>query len=966
MANTIKIKRGSGSDPSASSMVLGEPVLRTDTAELFFKKDDGSVAKVSGGGGGPDFKYLALRNAANNGAASFPGDDFTLVTSGTTTAKTPTAANTLLVSVSGVIQQPNTGTSTSGITGFIVDGSRIKFGSNIPAAPDFILYQESGGIGEPSDNTVSLAKLTASGTASSSTFLRGDNTWSTITSYTHPNHSGEVTSSGDGATTIASNVVDEDNLKISNSGSNGQFLQKQSGNSGGLTWETVDLTALSASNLTSGTVPDARFPSTLPAASGTNLTALNASNISSGTIAAARVATLNQNTTGSAATLTTARNIGGVSFNGSANIDLPGVNAAGNQNTSGTSAGLTGTPNITVADVVAASVTTSGVTNLSGELRANANVKISNVGPKISLVDTNNDDDFEIKNNNGVFTVRDATNSVDRFTINSEGNISAGGTITSTFSGSGAALTSLNANNLSSGTVAAARLDEATTQSAGNNSTKIATTAFVSTAVTNLIGGAPGALDTLNELAAAINDDSSFASTVTTSLGTKLNTSGGTLTGDVTFQGATSGRDILWDKSGNIFHFKDNAGAQFGDHTDLKIFHDGSNSQIREEGTGNLMLITDNQIRFEKASPGTAIASFNVDNACELYFQGSKTFETISGGATVTGQLYVTAELNLINGSSNAARFIDCGLGDNNALTIRGTSGGDASHETLAKFIRNGACELYFDTDKRFETQATGCKIHQGNSAYGLNISGSEDGKMKLSGSSNPYIRFQEGSTDKAYIQWNASGYVELRNQEDGSTLFIKDALTFAQSVGGTEHTIWHSGNDGSGSGLDADTLDGVQAGGFLRADAADAASGDITFSGGAGAATIGANSDIRLHNGTWSGDFGAKIQHHDNTLFLQGGSGGIKLRNAAGTKQLIMNGDGHFFPAQNNAYDLGTSGNRWRDLYIMDLQLSNEGKTNDVDGTWGDWTLQEGEENIFMINNRSGKKYKMALQEVS
>ena len=50
------------------------------------------------------------------------------------------------------------------------------------------------------------------------------------------------------------------------------------------------------------------------------------------------IGTLNQNTTGSAATLTTARTIGGVSFNGSANINLPGVNASGNQNTSGTAA----------------------------------------------------------------------------------------------------------------------------------------------------------------------------------------------------------------------------------------------------------------------------------------------------------------------------------------------------------------------------------------------------------------------------------------------------------------------------------------------------------------------------------------------------------------------------------------------------------------------------------------------------
>ena len=59
--------------------------------------------------------------------------------------------------------------------------------------------------------------------------------------YTHPNHSGEVTSTADGAQVIASDVVDEDNLKISNAGTNGQYLQKQSGNTGGLTWADVTI-----------------------------------------------------------------------------------------------------------------------------------------------------------------------------------------------------------------------------------------------------------------------------------------------------------------------------------------------------------------------------------------------------------------------------------------------------------------------------------------------------------------------------------------------------------------------------------------------------------------------------------------------------------------------------------------------------------------------------------------------------
>ena len=60
-----------------------------------------------------------------------------------------------------------------------------------------------------------------------------------MTQYVHPNHSGEVTSTADGATVIADNIVDEANLKISNAGTNGYFLQKQSGNTGGLTWAEV-------------------------------------------------------------------------------------------------------------------------------------------------------------------------------------------------------------------------------------------------------------------------------------------------------------------------------------------------------------------------------------------------------------------------------------------------------------------------------------------------------------------------------------------------------------------------------------------------------------------------------------------------------------------------------------------------------------------------------------------------------
>ena len=114
---------------------------------------------------------------------------------------------------------------------------------------------------------------------------------------------------------------------------------------------------------------------------GANITALSGSNIASGTVAAARVATLNQDTTGNAATATileTTRAIGGVNFNGSAAINLPGVNESGNQNTSGTAAGLSGSPTITVAKV---NVGTAATIHSTGGITAGIVTATSFVGP---------------------------------------------------------------------------------------------------------------------------------------------------------------------------------------------------------------------------------------------------------------------------------------------------------------------------------------------------------------------------------------------------------------------------------------------------------------------------------------------------------------------------------------------------------------------------------------------------------
>ena len=65
MANVIKHKRGSGSDPVASDLVVGEVAIRTDVGKLFTKMDNGSVAEIAGGGS--DIAINTLSSSSGTG-----------------------------------------------------------------------------------------------------------------------------------------------------------------------------------------------------------------------------------------------------------------------------------------------------------------------------------------------------------------------------------------------------------------------------------------------------------------------------------------------------------------------------------------------------------------------------------------------------------------------------------------------------------------------------------------------------------------------------------------------------------------------------------------------------------------------------------------------------------------------------------------------------------------------------------
>lgn len=188
-------------------------------------------------------------------ASSFNGSltSFALASGGVTI--TPAKSGQLLVGVNGVIQQPD----DTGANGFKVSGSNIVF-SSPPASGDAFwgVYQgQEVDIGIPSSDTVNSTHLTSNSVTTAKIVndaVTADKLANSINTEIAANtaktgnatHTGEVT--GATALTIADNVVDEANLKVSNTPSNGQFLSAQSGNTGGLTWAAVDALPSQSSN----------------------------------------------------------------------------------------------------------------------------------------------------------------------------------------------------------------------------------------------------------------------------------------------------------------------------------------------------------------------------------------------------------------------------------------------------------------------------------------------------------------------------------------------------------------------------------------------------------------------------------------------------------------------------------------------------------------------------------------------
>jgi hypothetical protein len=323
-------------------------------------------------------------------------------------------------------------------------------------------------------------------------------------------------------------------------------------------------------------------------------------------------------------------------------------------------------------------------------------------------------------------------------TINSSAT-SLGGSVTLT-----TANVAENTNLYYTNARADARIAAASTSDLSEGTNLYYTDARADARVALIVDSAPGTLNTLNELAAALGDDASFSTTVTNSIAAKLPLAGGTLTGNL--------------------NLGDNVKAQFGASNDLQIYHDGSRSYISDQGTGGLRLLTN---EFSVKSPDESENLFFSiqDGSTYLYENGDIKLTTTSTGIDVTGSVVADG-----TASSSAPKYTFSG-DTNTGLGYVGTDS--------VGLIAGGSRKFYVnDTTAYFQNLSGGVNVSGSVTSTGLTVHSSTAPKITISNgggtSPNPELEFfrQSGVTARITYEVANKDLVITNDFANGTTQF--------------------------------------------------------------------------------------------------------------------------------------------------------------------------------------------------
>ena len=284
----------------------------------------------------------------------------------------------------------------------------------------------------------------------------------------------------------------------------------------------------------------------------------------------------------------------------------------------------------------------------------------------------------------------------------------------------------------------------ASTPSASTNTTQLATTAFVKTNITNLIDSAPEALDTLNELALAINNDESFASTVTTALAGKVAKAGDTMTGFLTLHANPSSN-----------------------------MHAATKSYVDQEITNQMIYSTDDvaegvtNLYYTDTRARDAI-SLDTDNSSVLDYNsvtGQFTYNHPSSDGILEGST------NLYYTNTRVRNAISLSADDNTIISYSSSTGQFTFTTPDTDQIDEGSTNLYFTTSRARQSISAGSNISYDSST---GIISTTAAVSSVNGQTGAVVLdtddVSEGSTNLYYTNTRARGAVSLTT-DDSSIL---------------------------------------------------------------------------------------------------------------------------------------------------------------------------------------------------
>ena len=295
------------------------------------------------------------------------------------------------------------------------------------------------------------------------------------------------------------------------------------------------------------------------------------------------------------------------------------------------------------------------------------------------------------------------------------------------------------------------------TATAGDNSTKAASTAFVvasfapkaSPTFTGTINGADLILSgnlTVNGTQTIINTQTLDVEDKQIEIGKVSSPSDTTADqGGIKLKGATD-KTFLWVNatdawtSSEHIHIPDNKKLLIGTGSDLSIYHSSSNGQNTIKSINGRINFNAAETRMEGADGSELIGRFIENGAVELYYDNSKKFWTNSWGCSIAGALNLTGNiegtqdnLKILLGGGNDLQIYHDGsnsflLNNTGNLYIQGDSSSTTEEilirpkqgEQSARFIANGSVELYHDSNKKLETTSSGINV-----TGAINVNGS-------------------------------------------------------------------------------------------------------------------------------------------------------------------------------------------------------------------------------------------------